>query len=108
MYFFGSSNNNTFGRFQYKFNKYKEMLEVAIFFQNERSSFILFSNKKPGKYDVYLFGKLYRKNLPYYFSFDSLKIISLYKILSLLEDAKIDKEILITKNDLATKKKIYR
>lgn len=105
MYFFVASNDNSFGRFQYRFNRFKELLDVAVFFQNEKTSFLFFSNKKPGKFDVYLFGKLYRKDLPYYFSFDSLKIISLYQILSLLENAKIDKEILITKDDLATKQK---
>jgi hypothetical protein len=105
MYFFVSKNNNFFGTFQYRFNSYKELLEVAVFFQNDKSSVLKFSNKKPSTYDIYLFGKLYRKNLPYYFSFDSLKIISLYKILSLLEDVNIDQEILISKDDSIIKEK---
>lgn len=96
----------TFGQFDYQFDINKELLRVLVFFQNDDKSYIHFSKNNPGKFDVVLFGKIYRRNLPYYFPFDSLKIISLYKILSLLEDNKLQNEILITKDDSTFKEKL--
>lgn len=106
IFFFVSPEDNTYGRFQYKFDIDKELLEAAIFFQNDKTSFLLFKKNNPGKFDIILFGKIYKRNLPYYFPFDSLKTISLYNILSLLEDNKLQNEALITKDDSTIKEKL--
>ncbi len=96
----------SFGRFDYQFDLDKVLLKVKVYFQKENNSYIYFDKNNPGKFDIILFGKIYKRNLPYYFPFDSLKIISLYKIFSLLEDNKIQNEVLITKDDSVIKERL--
>ena len=112
MHFYSEENvwNNIYshGSISYKFNKNKELLKVKVYYQRNNDSYLLFDKKKRGKCDVYLFGRLYRKNLAYYFSIDSLKYLSINSILSLLDSNKIGKEILIEKDDLFLKEKLIQ
>src|SRR4030042_6688268 len=79
----------SYGRFDYQFDIDKELLKVKVYLQKDNNSYIYFDKNNQGKFDIYLFGKIYKRNLLYYFPFESLKTISLYKILSLIEENKI-------------------
>ena len=109
MRFYVEGQNNkdvySFGRIDYQFDADKKLLKAKVYFHKANNSYLLFEKGNLGKYDIYLFGKLYRKNLFYFFSFESLKTLSLYKILSLLDDANLRDEVLIVKDDSKLKEK---
>ena len=87
------------GRFDYQFSKDKELLKVMFFYQNNENSFLYFDRNNPGKFDISLFGRVFRKNLSYYFTFDELKTISMDKIFSLIDDLKLTQELIIDYSD---------
>ena len=68
-----------------------------------RNSFLYFDRNNPGKFDISLFGKIFRKNIPYYFQFDELKTISMNKIFSMLDELKLTGELIIDSNDKSIK-----
>lgn len=97
-----------FGSIYYRFDHTKELVESKVFFHNSGLSYLQFDITRDNKFDVYLFGKLYRKNLDYYFPLDSLKYISFSSIAALLTENRIADEILITKEDLFVKNKFIQ
>lgn len=94
---------SNYGRIDYIFTKSKKLLEVKVYFIENRGSYLLFNTKRKNSFDIKLFGDYYRKNLPYYFEFESLKYLPLNSILSVLKLNKIDDELLITKSDALLK-----
>ena len=98
----------SYGAIRYKFNKNKKLLKVKVYYQKQENSYLLFDTDKSGKFDIFLFGKIYRKNIPYYFPIDSLKYLSLNKILSLLKYDEIYKDIIIKKDDSSLKIKFIQ
>jgi|GEM_PF-1147065 len=109
MFFFNinpeSKKISYFGSIYYRFDCAKELVESKVFFHDSNLSYLQFDITKENKFDLYLFGKLYRKNLNYYFPLDSLKYISFSSINSLLSENRISDEILITKDDSVIKNK---
>lgn len=101
----GDKKISYFGSIYYRFDHTKELVESKVFYHNSGLSYLQFDITKENKFDVYLFGKLYRKNLNYYFPLDSLKYISFSSINSLLAENRISEEILITKEDSVIKNK---
>lgn len=93
----------TYGKISYLFNHNKELLEVKIYYQDNNNSYLYFDSLKAGKFDVYLFGKIYKRNLTHNLKFDSLKILDLNTILSLIKENHLENETLIEKNDKSLK-----
>jgi hypothetical protein len=89
----------TFGKITYRFNYLQELIESKIYFQENNNSFLYFNRFTPNKFDVFLFGKNIKKGLPYFFNIDSLKILPLKSILSLVDINRIQDETLVDKND---------
>jgi hypothetical protein len=96
---------NTYGRILYLFNKDKELLKVRVYFHESDNSYMLFLRNKPGKFDVYLFDRLFIKDIPYYFSFETLRIISLDVIINQLTKNQIADNLLINIDDKQLKQK---
>lgn len=90
---------STYGRIDYIFTTSKKLLEVKVYFIENGGSYLQFSQKSDKRFDVKLFGEYYRKSMPYYFEFESLKFLPLSAILSVLKQNKIDDELLIKSND---------
>ncbi|HOV13878.1 MAG TPA: hypothetical protein PK771_06310, partial [Spirochaetota bacterium] len=55
----------TYGKISYLFNKKRDLLEVKLYYQENNNSFLYFDNTKINTFDVYLFGKIYKKGLNY-------------------------------------------
>lgn len=105
MYFYTIDNNrqNFYARLFYQFNYKKELIECKFYFQESSNSYLLFSKNNKNKFDVILNGKKYRENLIYYFDFDSLRYFSKDSFFYLIQQNKLDDEILIKKNDFDIK-----
>ncbi len=100
--------NQGFGAFKYLFDKNKNLLYVMVMLHQDEKTYIIFRHDKPQKFEVYLFGEIFKKNLTYHFPFDSLKVISLYSIITLLEQNDLKKEILINIDDSSLKMKFIK
>jgi len=101
---FKNSNNiltetHSYGRITYLFNYKKEMMEVKVYFHKNSNSYLYFNSKNPTKFDVYLFDRVFQRDLFYYFPFESLKFLSIESIISLLYDNRIEKQTIIDFDD---------
>jgi len=99
---------NYFGGISYLFDKDKNLLSVMVFYHHNDKSYISFKKENEGKFDIYLFGKIFKRNLNYYFSFDSLKYLPLNAVFKLLKDNNIENEVLINKNDYRLKEEFIK
>ncbi|MCG8572679.1 MAG: hypothetical protein MJB14_21315 [Spirochaetes bacterium] len=93
------SQTDAFGKIIYLFNNQKELLEVKVYFLENRDSYLLFTKQKARRFEIKLFGTTYRSNLPYHFEFEALKFLSLNDILSVLKLNHLDDELLISYAD---------
>lgn len=93
------------GRMSYMFNKDKELLKVKVYFQKNNNSYLYFDRDNPNKLDIYLFGKLYMQDIPYYYTFEALKILPINTILKPLSLHRYDNEVIIDKSDKSLKLK---
>jgi hypothetical protein len=96
----------SYGTISYQFNYERMLVGVQVFFQNNNNSYLQFDIANPNKFDVYLFGKPVKKNIPYYFPFDSLKFMSTTSILALLDREDIKNETMIADDDFVIKQKL--
>ena len=98
----------SYGRLSYLFNYKKELTEVKFYYHYNNNSYIFFDKSSFSKFDVYLFGKIIKKGLPYHFSFDSLKFLSSDSFLNVFYDNKIQDETLIVENDYEFKENFIK
>lgn len=93
----------TYGKISYLFDYEKTLKEVKVYFQENNNSYLYFSSLNKDKFDVYLFGKPYKRHLSYNFDFDSLRFLDLNTILNVLYRHNLSKETLIETDDQKTK-----
>lgn len=93
------SSTFTFGKMSYLLDYKKNLREVKVYFQDNNNSYIYFDSDYDRRFDVYLFGKPYKKGLTHTLKFDSLKIIDLDAILAVIEENDIERETLVNKDD---------
>ncbi len=97
-----------FGRILYNFNEFKELQRVRVYIHRNNNSYILFDKEKKGKCDIYLFGRLYKMAIPYYFEFESLMYISLSAVLDVIKFKDYYREVVISEDDGSLKEKFIR
>ncbi|MBN2545105.1 MAG: hypothetical protein JXB50_04850 [Spirochaetes bacterium] len=109
LFFAPESNDYTekysYGAFSYQFNPEKELLKVKVYYHYKHNSYVFFDKNNPNNADIYLFGKEYKKNIHYYFNFDSLKYISFNSIKALLDINNIREKLLIEEDNSEIKLK---
>ncbi len=95
----GKNNYKTYGRIVYRFDTNKKLLLVKVFFLENNDSYLLFKNVQKKEFDVILLGKIFKSGINYYFDIEKLKYLPFYSIISILDEQKLNEEVLIKEND---------
>jgi len=97
-----------FGRIIYNYNSFKELQNVSVYIHRNNNSYIYFDRRRPGKCDLYLFGLLYKRDIPYYFDINLLTELPLSSILNVIRYNNYYNEVMIFEDDRSLKERFIR
>lgn len=94
---------NVYGKVVYRFNASGELIAVKVYYLENHDSYVLFKKDINSTYEVYLFGKIIKSNLHYYFDIEKLFYLPLYSMFNLLESDKTASDVFMKKEDYKSK-----